>query len=324
VVYFRDLYQKLVIADGHCDTILDLYKNTGRSFWTDNPSGHLDWPKLKAAKLNLQFLALYIEPQYKPNGALCRVLELLAYFDSLRFEKDLSLVLTRQDLNAIAPHSECRFLLAIEGGEALEGNLGVLSILFRLGFRSLTLTWNQRNCLADGAWEEESRGGLTSFGKSVIKEMNRLGMLIDVSHLSSAGFWDVLALTDKPIAATHSCCAALCKHPRNLSDQQLLALRNNNGIIGINFYPDFLGSNNATVETAIEHIEHAVSVTGPDCVGIGSDFDGIDKTPGGLEDITKLPHLAEAMIRRGWKEEDIGKVLGGNFMRVLHEVLPDA
>ena len=321
--YYQDIYQKLVIADGHCDTILDLYKS-GRSFWAKEQSGHIDWPRLIAGKINLQFLAFYIEPQYKPCGALCRVLELLTYFNKLNREKKLATVLNTDDLSSIKPESDCRFLLAIEGGEVLEGKISTLPILFQLGFRSLTLTWNQRNSLADGAWENESQGGLTKFGKQVILEMNRLGMLIDVSHLSAAGFWDVIALTDKPIAATHSCCASLFEHPRNLSDSQLLALKKVNGIIGINFYPDFLGNKHANIDYVIEHLEHAAAIAGIDFVGLGSDYDGIDRTPAGLEDVTKLQRLTEAMIIRGWKDEDIHKVMGGNFIRVLQEVLPNA
>ncbi len=321
--YYQDIYQKLLIADGHCDTILDLFKS-GRSFWANEQSGHIDWPRITSSKMNLQFLAFYIEPQFKPHGALCRVLELLAFYNKLKLEKEVTTVLSKSDLCSLKPESECRFLLAIEGGEVLESKLSTLSILFQLGFRSLTLTWNQRNFLADGAWENNSKGGLTQLGKQVVLEMNRLGMLIDVSHLSTAGFWDVLALTDKPIAATHSCCAALFDHPRNLSDAQLLALKEVNGIIGINFYPDFLGDKNGGVDLVIKHLEHAASIAGIDFVGLGSDYDGIDHTPLGLEDISKLPSIVDKLIKRGWQEEDIRKVMGGNFIRVLKEVLPNA
>ena len=306
--------------DGHCDTLLELY-NKKRSFWEVNKKGHLDWPRLQLGKVNLQFLALYIEPEYKPRGSLARVLELLDYYRTLQQEGNLKTVLSKRDLEDLNP--DClAFLLAIEGGEVLEGKLGVLRALFELGFRSITLTWNQRNCLADGVWERDSRGGLTSLGKDVVGEMNRLGMLIDVSHLAEAGFWDVIALSKKPIAATHSCCKALHDHPRNLSDEQLKALRENNGIIGINFFPGFLGEGDITIDNVIDHMEHAAVKAGIDHVGLGSDFDGIKKTPRGLENVAKLPLLTARLAERGWKEEDIKKVLGGNFIRVLHQVLP--
>ncbi|MCR4440891.1 MAG: dipeptidase [Peptococcaceae bacterium] len=319
---WRERYEEMTVVDGHCDTILELYKKK-RCFWMENNKGHLDWPRLKKGKVNLQFLAFYIEPAYKPAGSLARVLELLAYFRSLQEENKerLEVVREKNDLRRLGP-DVTRFLLAIEGGEAIEGKPNILSILFELGFRCLTITWNQRNSLADGAWENESRGGLTRLGRDVVQEMNRLGMLIDVSHMAEAGFWDVMELSSKPVAATHSCCRALKDHPRNLSDKQLRALAENNGIIGINFFPGFLGDNNVGIEKVVEHLEHAAEVAGVDHVGLGSDFDGINKTPAGLANVACLPDLAERLFKKGWKEENIKKVMGGNFIRVLYEVLP--
>lgn len=314
---YLDIHKKMILVDGHCDTLLDLYNNN-RSFWEHSSAGHLDWPRLKLGKINLQFMAIYIEPKYKPYGALCRTLEILDYYHSLK----LTTLTNKEQLNSLSPQSQL-FLLAIEGGEAIEGKLSTLRVLCKLGIRSITLTWNQRNRIADGVGEKESRGGLTNFGREVIKEMNRLGMLIDVSHLSETGFWDVISLSSKPIAATHSCCSALYEHPRNLADQQLKALGENKGIIGINFYPGFLGNTSANIGDVIAHIEHAVEFAGIDHVGLGSDFDGIETTPIGLEDTSRLPELTEGLLKRNWKEENVHKVLGGNFVRVLQEVLPE-
>jgi len=318
----KQLHKNLIVADGHCDTILELYKNK-RSFWDFNKKGHLDWPRLKQAKVNLQFLAIYIEPEFKPTGALARLLEILAYFrlQQEQAPEKIEIIRSKQDIKSINQDTH-HFLLSIEGGEVLERKLSLLAILFELGFRCMTLTWNQRNDLADGVWENNSGGGLTKLGQEVVYEMNRLGMLIDVSHLSDAGFWDVISRTTKPIAATHSCCRAICSHPRNLTDEQLLALKKNNGIIGINFYPDFLSKDRTNVDTVIAHIEHAVSIAGVDHVGLGSDFDGINKTPQGLEDVTKLSAITRKLIERGWSENNIKKVMGGNFLRVLYEILP--
>lgn len=316
-----DLHQDLIIVDGHCDTILELYLHQ-RSFFTANKKGHIDLPRMQAGKINLQFLAFYIEPAYKPSGALARLLELLAYFRLLEEESQgvFSVVKSKEDLKGLGPQSTL-FLLAVEGGEVLEGKSCILRILYELGFRCLTLTWNQRNCLADGVWEKESRGGLTQHGREVVSEMNRLGMLIDVSHLSENGFWDVLSLSKKPIAATHSCCYSLFKHPRNLKDEQFKALKENGGIAGINFFPGFLGEGKVTLDRVVDHLEHAVSIAGIEHVGLGSDFDGIHKTPIGLEDAAKLPRLTERLVQRGWKEDEIRKVMGGNFLRVLSRVL---
>ena len=314
----------MIIVDGHCDTLLELFKNK-QSFWEYNENRHLDWPKLQKGQVGLQFMSIYIEPQYKPFGPLSRVLEVLDYFHQLQRERHgLPLtVTTKKDLLGINSF-EPRVLLAIEGGEALEGKLSNLRILFKLGFRSLTLTWNQRNQIADGVWEKDTGGGLTTFGREVVQEMNRLGMLIDVSHLAESGFWEVLSLSKQPIAVTHSCCYSLHQHPRNLTDAQLQALAEKQGIVGINFYPYFLGENphNITIEDVLRHLDHAVTVAGIDNVGLGSDFDGIELTPQGLSDGTYFPLLMDRLVQLGWKEEEIKKVMGGNFFRVLQQILP--
>lgn len=314
-----------VVVDGHCDTILELFSEK-RSFWDANIKGHLDWHRAKTGKINLQFMAFYIEPEFKPVGSLSRVLELLDHFHLVQAEGEkqnhkLDVILTRDQLSKLGPQ-DFKVLLAIEGGEVLEGKLSNLRILHRLGFRSITLTWNQRNRLADGVGERESKGGLTTFGKEVIREMNRLGMLIDVSHLNEAGFWDVLELSSQPFVASHSCCRVLCNHPRNLWDDQLKALQVNGGVMGINFYPGFLGRGKVTADRVIEHIEHAAEVAGVDSVGLGSDFDGINKTPLGLENAALMPVISEKLLSRGWKEADVNKILGGNFLRVLAQILP--
>jgi membrane dipeptidase len=212
-------------------------------------------------------------------------------------------------------------LLSIEGGHVLEGSISVLRLFYRLGVRCVTLTWNGRNEVADGVAERGTGGGLTEFGKKVVREMNRLGMLIDVSHLSEAGIRDVLSISEAPVIASHSNCYSICNHPRNLTDEQIVAIARKEGLIGINFYPEFLGKGEISLDTVIEHIEHVTSLVGVDYLGLGSDFDGIDKTPAGLEDVGKLPKLTERLLKRSYKEEDIRKILGKNFLRVLKRVL---
>ncbi|MDD2401105.1 MAG: dipeptidase [Clostridia bacterium] len=319
----------MYIVDGHCDSLLELYKNN-RSFWEHNKAGqHLDWYKLQEGLVLLQFMAIYIEPQYKPFGALCRTLEILDYYYN-NIEKNSSgkivSINCKDDLNNLITKRKqgqqlIGVLLSIEGGEALEGKLSSLRVLYKLGIRSLTLTWNQRNQIADGVWETGTTGGITTFGKKVVEEMNTLGMIIDVSHISEAGYWDVLSMSKMPVIATHSCCRSLHDHRRNLSDEQLCALGKNGGLVGINFYPDFLGESKITINNVIEHIEHASIIAGVNNVGLGSDFDGIDKTPIGLENATKYPVLHEKMLQRGWKEEDVQKIMGGNYIRVLKQIL---
>ena len=214
-------------------------------------------------------------------------------------------------------------MLSIEGGEAVEADLGVLRMLHRLGVRAMTLTWNGRNQIADGAAEARTKGGLTNFGVELVGEMNRIGMVVDVSHISDAGFFDVIETTTKPIIASHSNCRALCNHRRNLTDEMIKALADKGGVMGMNFAPDFIDGRkeNATLERLLDHVGHVVKIAGVDHVGLGSDFDGIETTPKGLEDVARMPYLTEGLIKKGYKEDYILKILGENFLRVFSEVI---
>jgi len=196
-----------LVIDGHCDSILETAKGI-RKLSERSSMGHLDFPRLRGC-VNLQFMALFIESIYKPYGSLLRSLELI---DILKRELNcvdyVKPVFSQKDLDQL-PKETVKVLMAIEGGEPLAGSLSVLRCLFQLGIRSITLTWNQRNAIADGCSEEPLGNGLSKFGREVIREMNNLGMLIDISHLAQKGFWDVLDLTEKPVIASHSCCQKL-------------------------------------------------------------------------------------------------------------------
>lgn len=314
----NNLHFNSIIIDGHCDSILET-KNNGRNLNFESAKGQFDFPRMVKGGVNLQFIALFIESEFKPDYSLKRTIELLDIF--YENYSQYHLIRGKEDLQKIAIDSPS-LLLSIEGGEALEGKIEVLRILYKLGIRSITLTWNQKNEIAHGVGEKETCGGLTSFGKKVIQEMNRLGMLIDISHISEEGFWDVIKATNKPIVASHSCAYSLCKHPRNLNNKQLKAIAGNGGVVGINFCPIFLREDgNATIEDIVNHIEYIANLIGYDHVGLGSDFDGIDKAPLGIEDVTKMSKLTEIMLSRNISEADIVKVLGENFLRVLNQVL---
>ncbi|MDK2824048.1 MAG: rane dipeptidase [Clostridia bacterium] len=312
-----------IIVDGHCDSILEVSKGI-RSLTKQSDLGHLDFPRLKG-RVNLQFMALFIEDFYKPHNSLLHTLELIDLINKeIRDIEFVEVVLNKKDLITFSP-SMVKVLLAIEGGEALAGSLGVLRCLFRLGIRVLTLTWNNRNELGDGCGEEPFGKGLSKFGREVVKEMNDLGMVIDVSHLAERGFWDVIEITNKPIIASHSCCKSLASHVRNLSDEQLKALARVGGVIGINFYPKFLNDNpyKASIDDVVRHIVYASEIMGPEHVGLGSDFDGIDSTPDGLEDVTKINMLIPKLEKAGFSSSDIANIMGNNFLRVLKKVLPN-
>ncbi|MFZ5943621.1 MAG: dipeptidase [Bacillota bacterium] len=314
---------KLLIVDGHCDSILEAAKGI-RSLAEKSELGHLDFSRLQG-RVNLQFLALFIESVYKPSNTLLRTLELI---DTANCEISrvnyISKVLVKSDLNCFED-LEVKILLAVEGGEALCGSLAVLRSLFALGIRSITLTWNHCNEIADGCGVGNYGRGLSLFGREVVNEMNRLGMAVDVSHLSDKSFWDVLEISSQPIIASHSCCKKLVPHPRNLSDEQLKAVAMNKGIIGINFYPAFLNTipSEATIDDIVKHIIYAAEVAGTEHVGLGSDFDGIDQVPLGMEDVTKINLLASKLEKAGFTSKEIANIMGNNFIRVLKKVLPD-
>ncbi|MGE5673014.1 MAG: dipeptidase, partial [Mycobacterium leprae] len=214
-------------------------------------------------------------------------------------------------------------LINIEGAEGIQGSLALLRNYYRLGVRMMGLVWNHRNEVADGAMEERSGGRLTQFGRSVIEEMNRLGMLIDLAHITAPGFYDVLELSADPVLFTHGNCRALFDHPRNLTDDQIKALARQGGVFGISIVSGFMAKESIAdgVRMVADHIDHAVQVVGScDHVGYGSDFDGATP-PAGLEDVTRLPHLTAELLRRGYTEADLVKILGGNYLRVFDRVL---
>lgn len=311
------------VVDGHCDSILDVY-NGKKSLSIKSDIGHLDFLRLQN-NVNLQFMAIFVDSYYKPFNSLYNALELIDLLNEQISQVDfVQKILSKNDLETFTP-SSVKVLLAIEGGDSLGGSIRILRNFFHLGIRSMTLTWNNRNELGDGCAEEPYGKGLSKFGKNVVKEMNTLGMIIDVSHLAEKGFWDVLAATSQPVIASHSCCKSLCDHPRNLSDQQLKALAENDGLIGINFYPPFLKDmpQEITINDVVRHIIHASEKIGTDHVGIGSDFDGIDQVPKGLEDVTKIPCLIEKLEQAGFSSEEIANIMGNNYLRILKKVLPN-
>ena len=215
-------------------------------------------------------------------------------------------------------------LLGMENGAPIQQSLPLLRLFHRLGVRYLTLTHNGDNAIADAAAEGRRWGGLSPFGREVVREMNRLGMLLDMAHVSDQTFYDCLELSSSPLVSTHSCCRALASHPRNLTDEMIRALARKGGVIQINFYPYFLSDRCdqawPDVETVVDHIDHAVAVGGIEAVGIGTDFDGIEVTPKGLEDISCLGRVYDALARRGYSEDAVDKIAGGNFLRVLADV----
>ncbi|MCP2239440.1 dipeptidase [Thermoanaerobacterium thermosaccharolyticum] len=310
-----------MFVDFHCDTLYLIQKDN-RDITKKNDKGHIDLIRLDEGMVHLQVFATFIEPEYVRKDAATKTLKMIDKLYQLMEKTDkIKLILSGKDVEEAKNESKIGALLSIEGGEALEGDLSLLRMFYKLGVRAMTLTWSLRNDLGDGILGS-SDYGLTSFGKDVIKEMNRLGMIVDVSHLNERGFWDVIDICEKPLIASHSDCRALCNHPRNLSDEQIKAIADKGGVIGMNFCPDFLRDDgNASVEDVLDHIEHIVSLVGVEHVGFGSDFDGIEKTPFGLDDAASFPKILDGLKKRGFKDDEINSISHDNFERIIREIL---
>jgi membrane dipeptidase len=239
------------------------------------------------------------------------------------YPQKIGIALTAADADRLYREGKISAFLGIEGGHAIEDSLDTLRDFYSLGVRVMTLTWMYNTNWADASGDTPVHGGLTEFGAEVVREMNRLGMVVDVSHASDETFYDTLEVSKKPVVASHSCVRALNNHHRNMTDDMLRALAQNGGVIGINFYSEYLApaGTEVTVGTLVDHIEYAVDVAGIDHVGLGSDFDGVTALPAGLDDVSKLPAITEELLDRGFAEKDIEKILGGNMLRVFRAAL---
>lgn len=359
----------MFVLDSHCDTPSQIHRL--RDLSLDNEFAHVDFPKLKKGGVDGAFFALYIPADLDVEAAREYMMCML---DDVRRTVSVNsdkATLTVSHSQALRNKSEGRLsvFLGLENGAPLgEGDeaLDMLRSLYDEGVRYVTLCHSRDNQICDSCASTSPKwGGLSPLGKRLVSEMNRIGMLIDVSHISDSSFYDVLSCSTKPVVATHSCCRALADHPRNMTDDMIRELARRGGVIQINFYPVFLDSSFAVqldesgifdrgekIEAAFiadpadhekrkawndvqkellalkrpsfrliaDHIDHVVSLSGIDHVGLGSDFDGIAVTPDGLEDVSMLPKLFEELRSRGYSEDDIAKIAGGNFLRVLDEV----
>jgi membrane dipeptidase len=329
------IHKEATIVDFHCDTLKDVVNwpriratlSPRRKLGERSDLGHLDLPRLREGGVNCQVFALFATREPRPQSAAIWLID--AFYQSLDENYDkMALALNYSDIKKTESDGKVSGLLSIEGGEPLLGNLASLRMFYKLGVRAMGLTWSLRNELGNGSGERRPTGGLTDFGISVVEEMNKLGMLVDVSHLNDEGFMDVLDSNKGPFIASHSNCRALCDISRNLTDDMIRSLADRNGVMGINFLPFFLVPRNkvqsgesVTVTDLVDHIDHITDLVGPDHIGLGSDYDGIPYPPKGLEDCSKIQNITRELVRRDYPEEDIKKILGGNFLRVIKQVL---
>jgi membrane dipeptidase len=359
----RRIHEEAIGIDSHIDTLQwVIYQDADLS--KRHSVYHVDFPRLREGGMLAPYFALYVPTFYQGSESVRRILQLRDAMQGLldAYPDQIELAYNASDILRIHKAGRIAALLTIESGHAIADDLGVLRMFYRLGIRSMTLVHFRNNNWADSSTDEPRHNGLTEFGKKVVREMNRLGMIVDISHVSDKTFYDTLAVTTKPVIASHSSCRALSDFPRNMTDDMLRALARNGGVIGINFGGGFLSAKDAeaykrrisrtaalepsgagpqldtfakqeflsgylkmnptaaTLDDVIAHIDHVVKVAGIDHVGIGSDFDGISSVPAGLEDVSKMPYLTAALLRKGYKEADLRKILGGNHLRVLRAV----
>lgn len=318
---YLDLHYDALLVDTHNDFIWQVYKK-GVDFGKDNRSTQSDLPKFIEGGVDVQVFAIWI-PTNKVRQSYSFTKGQIDKLRNIESENNeqFEIADSFEDMKKILEEKKVCGLIAIEGGTAVESNLDNINEFFDLGVRYISLTWNNSNNIGVSAQDESKRGkrgGLTEFGFEVVKRMDEVGMLIDVSHLSGGAFWDVIETTKNPIIASHSNCYAIHPHYRNITDEQIKAIAKGGGVVMINFSTGFLGG--STVNKIVEHMDHIKELVGVDYIGIGSDFDGGINAPVDLSDATQYPNLTKALVENGYTEEEIRKILGLNFIRVFKQV----
>lgn len=318
----------MFVLDSHCDTPSQILR--GRDLAKDNPGAHVDFPKLRRGGVDGAFFALYVPAELEGVKAYEHAISLLScVMDTLQANPDkAALAVSKQQAYQNKADGLFSMFLGLENGSPIGRLLDKIDEFYSKGVRYMTLCHSKDNEICDScASTVKTWDGLSPFGREVVARMNKLGMLVDVSHISDKAFYDVLECSSDPVVATHSCCRSLACHPRNMTDGMIRALAEKGGVVQINYYPVFLDDSfseenmmtapRPSFRRIADHIDHVVSLVGIDHVGLGSDFDGIDVAPEGLEDISMLGHLFDELKNRGYSEGDIEKIASGNFFRIL-------
>ena len=318
------IHRNAVMIDLHNDILEVMVGEPLYRLGALNTTHHTDIPRMQKGGVDIQFFSVWVSPSGYDSSL---------YFDQSQvmmnlFNNELSLNpntigQARNPAEAIGLNNAGKIaaVIGVEGGHTIENSLTNLAGLYHQGMRYMTITWNNSTSWAVSAQDARSTTvGLSNFGRSVIKAMDSLGIIIDVSHTGIKTIQDILQTTTNPIIATHSGARKLRNHYRNLYDSQIIDIANSGGVIGVVFYPPFLTTSTANIDTVIKHIDYIKNLVGIDYVAIGSDFDGIEVTPVGLEDVSKFPALTLRLLERGYSQQDVEKILGGNFMRVFEQV----
>src|SRR5271156_5812549 len=359
------LHFSSIVLDTHDDTTQRLFSKD-YDLGKQNRDGNVDIPRMREGGMNAIFFSIWIDGRITGPPAVQKALDQI---DAVRenvkkYSKDMQLARTADDVRRAHAQGKIAALMGVEGGHMIGNDIRMVRIFADLGVRYMTLTHFYNDEWADSSTDKPAHNGLTDFGKDVVREMNRQGIVVDISHVSDKTFYDALEVSKAPLLVSHSSCRALCNHVRDMSDDMIKALAAKGGVIQINYEKSFIdraykdaqdkfsggvvammdrlkkecGDNEECVnkkmtemadkataegklphvswERIIDHIDHAVKLVGPDHVGLGSDFDGANM-PEGMDDASKLPKITEALLRKGYSEEDIRKILGGNLLRVM-------
>jgi len=361
----REIHRRAIVIDTHADTTQRLL-DEGLDLAARDAEGHIDIPRMREGGLGAEFFSIWVRPRHGPQFLRQALAQMDAVVDQVdRHPRDLELARTAADIRRIHQTGKIAVLMGVEGGHTIEDEPRALDALYRLGARYMTLTWTNSTSWAGSSGDQGRDRGLNEMGREIVARMNRLGMMVDISHVSDPTFYDALKVTRAPVIASHSSCRALAGAARNMTDDMIRALAKNGGVIQINFYSAFLDGRYAAefakarakfneeerqleerwkndparlsrerrrlelaydarlprpgVERIADHIDHVVKLVGPDHVGLGSDFDGA-LMPRGMEDVSKLPNLTAELLRRGYREQDLVRILGGNLLRVMERV----
>ena len=370
---WQSIHNSALVIDTHADTP-GRFVDENFDLAQDAGHGYMDFNKIKAGNLGAEFFSIWVNPKEFKGKEIKRALDMIdSVYEQARLHPDrMMMAYSTQDILSAHRQHKLAALMGVEGGHAIQGDIRVLRDYYRLGVRYMTLTWSNTNELGDSSGDLDDKNvehhkGITPFGRQVVREMNRMGMMVDISHVADRTFYQALVSSRAPVIASHSSSRALTNAPRNMTDDMLVALARNGGVAQVNFYCGFISQKWAdgmkklkdekdpdyekvqalfmterTPEMAqqlyeaeavlekkvprpplsdlIDHIDHMVKIAGVDHVGIGSDFDGIDCSPQGIDSVADLPEITEALYQRGYKTADLHKILGGNLMRVFGEV----
>ena len=366
------IHRRAIVVDMHADTTQRLV-DEGVDLDQRLADGHLDAVRAKEGGLDAQFFSIWVEPELFGLGGARAVKRADLQIEAVRalaakHPETWELAMTAADVRRISSAGRIAALMCLEGGYAIDEKLENVGRYYQMGVRYMSAAWSVSTSWAGSSGDEIGKTlGLNDFGKDVIREMNRLGMMVDVSHLSDPAFWDIVKTSTKPVIATHSGCRAIANVPRNLTDEMIVALARTGGVVNVIFYPEHIEPGwsakkkkvdaeiaslvqrasdeeksdavhkklardrvrreeylkrlpPVTVARIVDHIDHIVKLVGIDHVGIGSDFDGVQAVPSDLKSVADLPNLTAELLRRGYSESDIDKILGGNMLRVMGEV----